>query len=210
MKKIWLILGLALFSFMMTACEKFDPEDPDSFFEQFIHRKLPRSLPEHWFYEDDSYDGLFGYRANSVSIYFLDEQGNNFIDLGDKSTWPVPCFKDEYVADPGSYYDDFDFKAIDSNTTNPYYRLYVPVNGQHIMTYPLRFRGRDYEMKFEFLYTNDDIFGSKSMYAYIFRWKIEDYFIYSDFENPAKKDIIVTLDKDGDIVSVQRKERVNN
>ena len=207
MRRLWLILSLALFSLVITACEKieFDPADPDKYFEQFIHRKLPKHLPEHWFFDDGSDDG-FGYRANSCIIYFLDEQGNSLVNPDDRSTWPVPCFKDEYVANPDSFYDDYSLHAPRSDR----YLLFAPINGRHVVTFPLRFRGRDYEMKFECLYTDKGVSAGggsgRGMYAEIFRCKLEGRFIYSDFENPQKEKIIVTIDKDGDIVSLQREE----
>lgn len=209
MRKFWFILGLALFSLMMTACEKseFDSENPDAYFEQFIHRNLPRLLPEHWFFEDDRADGQFSYRGNPCEIYFLDEQGNNLIDLDDRSTWPVPCYKEEYVANPDSYYDTYRFVAANGYTSNPAYNLFAPIDGQHTMTYPLRFRGRDYEIALEYLYTDEGFVGGRGMYTNIFRCKFEGRFIFSDFEDPKKESIIVTLDKNGDIVSLQRKER---
>ncbi|MBE6186736.1 MAG: hypothetical protein E7142_05255 [Rikenellaceae bacterium] len=205
MRRFWFVLSLTLFSLVITACEKleFDPDNPYGYFEQFIHRKLPKHLPEHWFFDDGNDVGFgYSYRANSCVIYFLDEQGNNLINPDDRSTWPVPCYKDEYVADPDSFYDDYYLHSPRSNR----YMLFAPVEGRHIMTYPLRFRGRDYEIKFEYLYTDKGISGGSGMYANIFRCKLEDRFIFSDFENPQKKNIIVVLDKDGDIVSLQREE----
>ena len=202
MKKFWLILGLALFAFVMTACQKskFELENPDEYFEQFIHGKQLRYLPEHWFFEDNIRNGDIGYRANSCTISFLDEHGNNLINIDDRSTWPVPCCKDKYVVDPDSYYDDFSLGISQGGA----YLLFAAVDGRHIMTYPLRFRGRDYEMRFEYLYTNESVVGGSGMYAKIFRCKFEGRFIFSDFENPQKNKIIVILDKDGDIVSLQR------
>ena len=45
--------------------------------------------------------------------------------------------------------------------------------------------------------------NKKSTYPHIFRWELDGHYVYSDFERPQKKDVFVTIDKDGDIVSVR-------
>ncbi len=215
MRRFWLIV-LALSLFCVTACGKFDSEAPEKYFARFIHKKLPKNLPDGWYLEADSEGNRESWRGNSVAFYFMDEQGNELIDIDDMATWPVPCYNDEYLENPLLYYEG-QLAEIRKVWFHPGvgYNVFsvstVPVDGRHIKTFPLYFRGREYEMKLIYLYDGDtssfDSMGSskseKAMYPYIFRWELDGYYVYSDFERPQKEDVFVTIDKDGDIVSVR-------
>lgn len=225
MKRCWLIVvALSLF---MTACNKieFDQEAPEKYFAHFIHKKLPKILPDGWYFEEDSEGKVNGGRAASVSFHFIDEQGNDLIDLNDNSTWPVPCYKSEYKSNPLSYYTTVDGKVwadlhlvLNKKIGYVGFNMLAPVNGKHIITFPLLFRGRNYEMKITYLYdanvrlqaSADGTRAGKVMYARIHRWDLEGNYVYSDFERPEKELIYITLDKNGDIVAVQRKEYPGN
>lgn len=215
MRRFGLIV-LALSLFCVTACEKFDSEAPEKYFARFIHKKLPKNLPDGWYFEVDSEGKKESWRGNSVGFYFMDEQGNELIDINDKTTWPVPCYNDEYLDDPLLYYEGrlaevrnvwfhpgvgYNFFSVST----------VPVDGRHIKTFPLYFQGRHYEMKLIYLYdgvtrlsgSSNSGENKRSTYTHIFRWELDGHYVYSDFERPQKKDVFVTIDKDGDIVSVR-------
>ena len=191
MKKIWLILGLALFSFMMTACEKSEPEDlidedsfeigdPYAYFLQFFDGQLPEKLPNGWYY--DVKDKKESYRSNILRFYFRDEQGNDLLDLEDETTWPVPAYTDEYLHNPLAYYDfkysgELEFDTVEG--CNCFY-MFAPINGEHIREFPLVFKGNKYMMRLECIYTNKNVLGG-SVSTYIYKWKLNGKVVFSDF-----------------------------
>ena len=215
MKKIWLILGLALFSFMMTACEKSEPEDlidedsfeigdPYAYFLQFFDGQLPEKLPNGWYY--DVKDKKESYRSNILRFYFRDEQGNDLLDLEDETTWPVPAYTDEYLHNPLAYYDfkysgELEFDTVEG--CNCFYML-APNNGTHLREFPLIFKGNKCVMRIEYLYTDKYVLGG-SLYTYIYKWMLNGKLIFSDFwfgattlDDPYFK-VFVTVKSDGQI-----------
>lgn len=216
MKRLWLILSLALFSFITTACEKSEDENYYDYIAKYVHRNVPRILPEGWCIEEDSEGKRESWRGNSVAFYFMDEQGNDLLDVNDKTTWPVPCYTDEYLENPMLFYEGhmLDVRKVWFHPGVGYNSSSVgavPVDGRHIKTFPLYFQGRHYEMKLMYLYDGATPLyaGSSSgeskrvMYPHIFRWELDGHYVYSDFVKPRRGDVFVTINKKGEIVSVR-------
>jgi hypothetical protein len=155
----------------------------------------------------------------------MDEQGNDLMDVNDMTTWPVPCYKDEYLENPMLFYEGhmLDVRKVWFHPGVGYNSSSVgavPVDGRHIKTFPLYFQGRHYEMKLMYLYDGaTPLYGSSGSgeskrvkYAHIFRWELDGHYVYSDFVKPRREDVFVTINKNGEIVSVRSEKtasRVN-
>ena len=225
MRRLWLILSLALFSFITTACEKSEDENYYDYIAKYVHRNVPRILPEGWCTEVDSEGKLDSRRGTSVAFYFMDEQGNDLMDVNDMTTWPVPCYKDEYLENPMLFYEGQmpEFRRVWFHSGVGYNCFSVgavPVDGRHIKTFPFYFQGRHYEVKLTYLYDGSTPLyaGSSSgeskrvKYPRIFRWELDGHYVYSDFVKPRREDVFVTINKNGEIVSVRSEKtasRVN-
>lgn len=220
------LMTIAL-SLVITSCDKeenyefsypsdhFDYQSQYKYFAQFIEHGLPEKLPEGWYREEIHYDRDEGLRANSLEIYFVNEDGNSLINIDDYTTWPVSMSIDAAAMDPDNYYATCLYQhrqlawvAISNGESLPHFDMMAPVDGEHTYSYKLHMLGNEYDMQITYLYESGATGGC--CYPHIFRWDINGELLYSDFEdqhgvNDAGKShqAIVTIKKDGTL-SVQR------
>lgn len=209
MRKFWVIYLAVLLG--ATACEKedykaFNPDDPDSYFVQFVHNKLPKELPDGWSRESN---GDVGFRGSPFNLYFLDEQGNDLLDIEDESTWPMPYFAEGNLTDPAKWEYCSGIKAYETNVAHIIYadliginqlHIVAPIDGSHVVTFPFVYKDKRFEVKITYLYESK--YNDAYYYTHIFKWEIDGEVFYSDFYpyrlNPAYSAVFV-VKSNGDV-----------
>ena len=152
---------------------------------------------EGWY--DSIPDGNFFSRGNTVRFYYIDGNGNSLIKPEDKNTLPVSWREElvnpierteDYNAEHGNYNGNHNWVVYDEE--EELYYCEVSAYGderQSTYSFPIYVNGDKDGMQITYKYTDRDVIGGK-YWAKIISWKYNGVHVYSDDDEPYKKEFI--------------------
>lgn len=128
-------------------------------------------------------------RANSVRFYYLDEDGNSFINPEDFNTFPVTYGEElenpiertqDYNPETGFYNGNSNSIIYDEDEDLYYCQMTAYGDSrQSTYSYPLYINGDVHKIDIHYRYTDKDVIGGR-YWGKILSWKYNGTHIYSD------------------------------